>query len=105
MQWTRRFARWAGGKTLKREFAVFGFVVWFAITIKLFFFTADREWLNAQGPNYGTLTSTIWLYIAAAVGLQMVENRMDNPPTPYPPPQTNVTPQQAPPPGQQFGDD
>ena len=66
--------------TLKREFAVAAFGVWLAVTIRLFL-SGDPAWIEAQGINYATITSTIWLYITAAVGLQVWENREATKPT------------------------
>lgn len=60
--------------TLKREFAVAAFCVWLGITIRVFL-SGDAAWISAQGVNYATITSTVWLYITAAVGLQVWENR------------------------------
>ncbi len=70
--------------TLKREFAVAAFAVWLAVTVRLFL-SGDPEWIAAQGVNYATLTSTVWLYITAAVGLQVWENREATKPDPVPP--------------------
>jgi hypothetical protein len=60
--------------TLKREFAIAAFAVWLAVTVRVFI-SGDSAWIAAQGVNYATLTSTVWLYITAAVGLQVWENR------------------------------
>lgn len=73
--------------TLKREFAVAAFAVWLAVTIRVFL-SGDAEWIESQGVNYATLTSTVWLYITAAVGLQVWENReaaKPEPPAPVAP--------------------
>jgi hypothetical protein len=67
-----RYAR-SKRKTLKYEFAIAAFAIWVAATVRLFL-SSDPEWVIAQGVNYGTLTTTVWLYITAAVGIQAWQN-------------------------------
>lgn len=62
------FMVWLGTKTLKREFAALAVLVWAAVSFHLFF-GIDPIAAAAQAVNYGTLSSTVWLYVAAAVGL------------------------------------
>ena len=68
-----KFSSWLAGKTLKREFAAAALLVWIAVTIRMFF-GLDSADAAVQAVNYGTATSTVWLYIAAAVGLQQWAN-------------------------------
>jgi hypothetical protein len=60
-------------KTLKYEFAVAAFGVWIAVTIRLFL-SGDPEWIAAQGVNYATVTTSVFLFITAAVGIQAWQN-------------------------------
>ncbi len=60
-------------KTLKYEFAVAAFAVWIAATLRIFL-SLDPTWITAQGVNYATLTSTVFLFITAAVGIQAWQN-------------------------------
>lgn len=69
--------------TLKREFSVAAFGIWAAVTVRLFL-SGNPEWIAAQGVNYATLTTTVWLFITAAVGIQAWQNNQDAPP-PAPP--------------------
>ena len=75
------FTRRKAPATLKREFAVAAFAVWLAITVRLFA-SGDPQWIAAQNVNYGTLTSAIWLFITASVGIQAWQNQMDGPRSP-----------------------
>lgn len=72
----RQVRRWIGGKTLKREFALFGVLIWLGVVIKLFFMSAPTD-AAAQGVNFGTMTSAVWLYVTAAVGIQQLQNNYD----------------------------
>ena len=60
-------------KTLKYEFAVAAFAVWVAVTIRLFL-SGNAEWIAAQGVNYATITTSVFLFITAAVGIQAWQN-------------------------------
>lgn len=62
------------GKTLKYEFAVAAFAVWVAYTIRIGI-SGNAEWITAQATVYGTMTTSVFLYIAAAVGLQAWQNQ------------------------------
>ena len=75
----RFFGRRKGPATLKREFSLAAFAVWVGVTIRLFT-SGNPEWIAAQAVNYGTLTTTIWLFITAAVGIQAWQNNQDAPP-------------------------
>lgn len=77
------FTRRKAPATLKREFAVAAFTVWFGISLRLFA-SGDAEWIAAQGVNYGTLTSAVWLFITASVGIQAWQNQQDGPPAARP---------------------
>jgi hypothetical protein len=77
--------------TLKREFAIAAFGVWLAVTVRVFL-SGDAAWIAAQGVNYATISSTVWLYITAAVGLQVWENREAARPADPAPPPTPPTP-------------
>jgi hypothetical protein len=66
--------------TLKREFSVVAFLVWFGVTVRLFA-SGNPEWIAAQGVNYATLTTTVWLFITAAVGIQAWQNNQATMPT------------------------
>jgi|GEM_PF-4128504 len=80
MMFLTRYVR-SKGKTLKYEFAVAAFVVWVAVTVRLFA-SSNPDWIAAQGVNYGALTTTVWLYITAAVITQVVQNTQANAPLP-----------------------
>lgn len=62
-------------KTLKYEFALAAWGVWAAVTVRIFL-SGDPAWIAAQAGNYGTLTSTVYLYITAAVITQAVQNKV-----------------------------
>lgn len=68
-----KFAGWLQAKTLKREFALIALLVWIVCTFQMFFGMPAAD-AAVQAVNYGTLTSTVWLYIAAAVGMQQWAN-------------------------------
>lgn len=72
----RFFGRRKGAATLKREFSALAFIVWVGVTIRLFT-SGNPEWIAAQAVNYGTLTTTVWLFITAAVGIQAWQNTKD----------------------------
>jgi hypothetical protein len=67
-----RYAR-SKRKTLKYEFAIAAFAIWVAATVRLFL-SSDPAWIAAQGANYATMSSTVFLFITAAVGLQAWQN-------------------------------
>jgi hypothetical protein len=71
-----KFTRSLGRKSLKREFALVAVIVWIATTFHTFW-GLDAAAAAAQAVNYGTLSSTVWLYVAAAVGLQTWERNQD----------------------------
>lgn len=61
-------------RTLKYEFAIAAFGVWVAYVTRIAV-SGSPEWIAAQAVPFGTVTTTVWLYIGAAVGLQSWENR------------------------------
>ena len=54
--------------TFKREFALIAFVVWTALTYKVFWHN-DVAFVNALGSAYGTASTSIWLFILSAFGM------------------------------------
>lgn len=59
--------------TLKYEFAIAAFAVWVAYLIRIAL-SGSPEWIAAQAVPFGTVTTTVWLYIGAVVGVQTWQN-------------------------------
>jgi len=55
-------------RSFKRELAVIAFFFWMAISIKVFWMT-EVALINALASAYGTASMSVWLYVAAAFGL------------------------------------
>jgi hypothetical protein len=55
-------------RTLKRELAVLGLAFWAALTCRLFW-GASPELIGALSTAYGTASTSIWLFAAAAFGI------------------------------------
>jgi hypothetical protein len=74
-RFTSFLTRYVRGKqrTLKYEFAVAAFAIWVAFTIRLAL-SGDAAWIMAQSGNYSTLSTTVFAFILAAVGLQAWQN-------------------------------
>ncbi|MDB6036028.1 MAG: hypothetical protein JWM16_6366 [Verrucomicrobiales bacterium] len=76
------FMRRKAPATLKREFSLAAFAIWVTVTVRLFA-SGNPEWIAAQGVNYATLTTSVFLFITAAVGIQAWQNNQDaQPPAP-----------------------
>lgn len=56
------------GKTFKRELAVAMLAFWTVVTYRVFW-ELDAEMIGALGTAYGTASTSIWLYVAAAFGI------------------------------------
>lgn len=55
-------------RTFKREIAVMALLFWAVLTLRVFWF-ADAILIGALGTAYGTASTSIWLYVAAAFGM------------------------------------
>ena len=72
------FKAWVIEKTFKRELAVLVLLFWFIITIRVFWFTPTSD-IRALDSAYGTVTTTIWLYVVAAFGMDWASKQMGDP--------------------------
>lgn len=59
--------------TLKYEFALAAFLVWVGYLIRIAC-SDNPEWIAAQAVPFGTVTTTVFLFIGTAVGLQTYQN-------------------------------
>lgn len=66
-------------KTLKRELAALALLLWMAITVRLFWYLAPDA-IRALDAAYATLTMTVWLYAAAAFGMDSFAKQLKPPP-------------------------
>lgn len=74
------FKAWVLEKTFKREVAIAVLLFWFIITVRVFWFT-DHNAIRALDSAYGTVTTTIWMYVVAAFGMDWVSKQMADPKT------------------------
>lgn len=72
------FKAWVMEKTFKREVAIAVLFFWFIITVKVFWFTEVAA-IRSLDSAYGTVTTTIWLYVVAAFGMDWMSKQMGDP--------------------------
>lgn len=56
-------------KTWKREVACVALAFWAVITVRMFWFVLAAD-IAAYNPLYANLTVTVWLFAAAAFGME-----------------------------------
>lgn len=59
--------------TLKYEFALAAFIVWIGYLVRIAA-SGNAEWITAQSTPFATVTTSVFLFIGAAVGLQAWQN-------------------------------
>lgn len=62
-------------KTFKRELAVIALGLWAAVTVKVFWHMPPEAVCALDG-YYGTLSTSVWLFAAAAFGLDSIAKQM-----------------------------
>lgn len=70
--------QWINRKTFKRELAMAVLIFWFVITVRVFWYL-DKDTVRALDTAYGMLSTTIWLFVAAAFGMDWASKQMGDP--------------------------
>lgn len=65
-------------KTFKRELAYLALAFWAIVSIRIFWFL-PVDFIRALDSAYGMLSSTIWLYTAAAFGMDAFSKQIQDP--------------------------
>ena len=73
--WQQTQARW-NSHTMKREIAIIALLFWGVLTIHIFWKT-DVALIGALSSIYGTASTSIWLFVVAAFGMDALSKQIN----------------------------